>query len=129
MPTLMMGAALERVEDPLQGRIIKSLAAVLYFEADFCRIAGYHHAYRRARRAILDCIHDQVSEQLLQTLPVPDTFGVAHDLQIEPVLRMRSSMTGAWPSARPPSGSSTRRTRARGPLVIRRSTVMSPRNA
>ena len=81
-------AAPERLKKLLQGRSIDWGTAVAYLDANVSRLRR-----RRATRTghpvpVMDCIGDEIPKQLLHAFPVPGTVAVAHDIQLQPAIRI-----------------------------------------
>src|ERR1700731_4454686 len=58
VPALMISAALERVENHVQGRSLDGRSAVPDREPHFPRLAGYQYTHRRVRRSVFDRIQN-----------------------------------------------------------------------
>ena len=75
------GAPLQWLEKVHQSLPIDSRTTVAYFDANIGLLARHRDAHRRVRYTVMDCIGDEVSEQLLHPSTAPRTLAVAHDIQ------------------------------------------------
>ncbi len=86
----MTNSPFKRIKDLVQDRFLNGQPTILYFNGNAALVAGKHHVDRRVCRSVNDRIHNQVAEKLLQASPVPDSPGVAADLQFDLPAWMRS---------------------------------------
>ena len=69
---LILCVTVKRVKDAVQGRSLDNGPAVFHLKANFCSRAREHHAHRRVGRPVLECIQNEIAEQLLKPPAVAD---------------------------------------------------------
>jgi hypothetical protein len=62
---LMFWATLQWIKNEVEGRSLNGGASIPHFQQDFRAIAGRCHTYGRVLRSVLDCVQDEIAEQLL----------------------------------------------------------------
>ena len=85
---LVGGAALKRLKKLSQSLPIDSGTAVAYLNANLSLLAHHRDAHRPIRYTVMDCICDEIPNQLLHASPVPGTLAVAHDIQLYLAIRI-----------------------------------------
>jgi hypothetical protein len=85
------GAPLERFKDLGQSVPLDDWSVVAYLDANVSLLAQQSDAHRLVRHAVMDCIYHEIPKQLPQPSPVPGTLAVAHDLQLQPAVRICST--------------------------------------
>jgi hypothetical protein len=79
---LVGDAPLKRLKKLHQSFPRDSGTAVAYLNANVSLFAHHRDAHRLVRCTVMDCICDEIPQQLLQASSVPGTLAVARDVQL-----------------------------------------------
>jgi hypothetical protein len=80
---LVAGAALKRLKKLRQNLCIDGGTAIAYLDPNVGRFAHNRDAHRLVRHSVVNCICDEIPQQLLHTSPVPGTLAVANNAQVQ----------------------------------------------